>query len=102
MRSFEPSSSVTVPPPDQLPAMPANGPDWAWPVEAAREVTKKATAANVSRRVVAKNFDVGLVLLAGGFSPAPGQHPPRRRPSLSPPPGCTWFTRPHLHHLSQL
>ena len=26
MRSFDPSSSVTVPPPDQFPAMPANGP----------------------------------------------------------------------------
>jgi hypothetical protein len=29
MRSVDPSSSVTVPPPDQLPAMPVNGPDWA-------------------------------------------------------------------------
>src|SRR3954469_6172095 len=30
MRSVDPSSSVTVPPPDQTPAMPAKGPDWAW------------------------------------------------------------------------
>ena len=67
MRSLEPSSSVTVPPPAQVPAMPAKALDWAWPLDAAKPVIKKATAANVSRRAWANSFEVGLVLLTGRF-----------------------------------
>ena len=51
----------------QLPAMPAKALDWAWPGDAAKPVIKKATAANVSRRVWANNCDVWLVLLTGRF-----------------------------------
>ena len=49
-RSREPSSSVMVPPPDQLPAMPANGPDCAWP-RSGRCRTKKEPAANQAARI---------------------------------------------------
>ena len=56
MRSLEPSSSVTVPPPDQVPAMPAKALDWAWLGDAAKPVKKNATAANVSRRVWANSL----------------------------------------------
>src|SRR3990170_2653670 len=33
MRSTDPSESVTVPLPDQLPSKPTNGPDWAEPAD---------------------------------------------------------------------
>jgi hypothetical protein len=67
MRSLEPSSSITVPGPDQVPAMPANALDWAWLVEAAKAVKKNATAAYVSRRALAQNSEVWLALLTGRF-----------------------------------
>jgi hypothetical protein len=50
MRSFDPSSRVTVPPPDQLPAMPAKAPDCACPpVDADRQAANKMAAAKGSR-----------------------------------------------------
>jgi hypothetical protein len=70
MRSVDPSSSVTEPPPDQLPASPANGPDSAWPAALANAVTKNATAANAGRRALAKIPDELLILLTGRFPSA--------------------------------
>src|ERR1700722_5344036 len=52
MRSVEPSSSVTVPPPPQTPAMPANAPpDWAWLAPPAAETATTVAIAKIARRV---------------------------------------------------
>src|ERR1043165_9937743 len=50
MRSVDPSSSVTVPLPDQTPAMPAKGPDWAWPVELTSRAPAHITAVRIADR----------------------------------------------------
>src|SRR5579863_4029616 len=52
MRSVEPSSSVTVPPPLQTPCMPAKAPpDCAWPALLQVEAASTVANANTARRV---------------------------------------------------
>jgi hypothetical protein len=63
MRSFDPSSRVTVPPPAQLPAIPANGPDCAWPAEVENDATQKTAAAISSRRIIKRASTARLELL---------------------------------------
>jgi hypothetical protein len=63
MRSLEPSSSVTVPPPDHTPAMPANGPACAWLVEGNARTTTSAAAAPISRRRILAGFAAPVPLL---------------------------------------
>ena len=50
IRSVEPSSRVTVPAPLQLPAIGANGPDWALLSEVTIPAANKTAAAISSRR----------------------------------------------------
>src|SRR5690349_7301973 len=65
MRSLDPSSSVTVPPPDQTPAMPAKGPDWAWPVELTSKAPAHIAAVRIADR---RTFRIAVLqLLPGGF-----------------------------------
>src|SRR3954447_26839333 len=49
MRSVEPSSSVTVPSPDQTPPMPANGPDCAWLAHPDTAQTNSVRTAKIAR-----------------------------------------------------
>src|SRR3954454_11973137 len=65
MRSLDPSSSVTVPPPDQTPAMPANGPDWAWLAGLNNSGPAHMTAVRIADRRSARM--IVSQLLAGGF-----------------------------------
>src|SRR3954470_7142657 len=66
IRSVEPSSSVTVPPPLQLPASGANGPDWALLSVFATDAANKTAAAISSRRF---RTPVPNCLLARCFPP---------------------------------
>src|SRR5438128_3674495 len=51
IRSVDPSSRTTVPPPLHVPAMGANGPDWALLSELAIDPTNRTAAAISSRRL---------------------------------------------------
>src|SRR5439155_18677210 len=66
IRSVEPSSRMTVPPPLQVPAIGAKGPDWALLSELATAVTNKTAAAVISRRF---RTPVPNCLLARCFPP---------------------------------
>ena len=63
-RSEEPSSRVTVPPPTQTPAMPANGAVCAWLAEPQTVATASAATARISRLATAKGFVVRCWLIA--------------------------------------
>src|SRR5436305_11079730 len=77
MRSVDPSSSVTVPPPDHAPARPANGPDCAWLTELNASAASSVAAAPVSRRVL-EGFATAVALLTRRFPPAAAWNSARR------------------------
>src|ERR1700730_3090523 len=83
MRSDEPSSKVTLPPPDHTPAMPANGPDCAWLAEKGAKAASSNAAATISERTAPKPVEVRFVegravLLTRSFPPAATRNPARR------------------------
>src|SRR5947209_11907956 len=70
MRSVDPSSSVTVPPPDHTPAIPTNGPDCAWLAEPDAKMATTAAPARISRRAAPAGFAGPVALLTRSFPPA--------------------------------
>src|SRR5258708_4522936 len=65
---------MTVPAPDQLPAMPANGPDCAWLAELNTEAANKVVAAKISRRAIATGAAVWTALLPRRFPPTAARY----------------------------
>jgi hypothetical protein len=54
---------VTVPPPDQLPAMPVNGPDCAWLAEPETDAANNVPTANINRLTSRRRLGGRPVLL---------------------------------------
>src|SRR5882757_1723910 len=61
MRSVEPSSRVTVPPPDHTPAIPENGPDCAWLAERGTKAANSNATAMISERTASRVVEARLV-----------------------------------------